>query len=364
MQQEKGVILVTGSCGRIGAAVVKRLGQDYRMVGFELLSAFYASANEELVPCDISSDESVHQALAHVKYFYGNKISAVVHLAAYYSFSGKHPELYDKVTVEGTRRLLRGLQGFEVEQFIFASTILIHKPTEPGIKLNEDSPIEPKWDYPLSKVKTERVILEERHKIPAVILRIGGVYDDQCHSIPISNQIQRIYEKQLAAYVFPGDKTHGASFIHMDDVVDAICQSISMRKELPDATTLILGEYKTLSYDYLQKNISKLLYGKEINTLWVPKFLAKIGAWVLNHIPFINFSFIKPWMIDLADDHYEFDISRAENVLKWKPKHSLDLTLPIMIDLLKKDPIAWYKINGLTMSHEVKKKIEEGKLGH
>ena len=60
---EKGVILVTGSCGRIGAGVVKKLGEDHRMVGFELLNAFYASPREELVPCDLSSDESVHQAL-------------------------------------------------------------------------------------------------------------------------------------------------------------------------------------------------------------------------------------------------------------------------------------------------------------
>ncbi len=56
------------------------------MVGFELLKAFYASANEELVPCDISSDESVQQALTHIRHFYGNTIHAVIHLAAYYSF--------------------------------------------------------------------------------------------------------------------------------------------------------------------------------------------------------------------------------------------------------------------------------------
>src|ERR1700720_4675708 len=108
---KKGVILVTGSCGRIGASVVKRLGNDYKMVGFELLKAFYASANEELVPCDISSDESVHQALTHIRNFYGNNIAAVIHLAAYYSFAHKESELYNKITVEGTRRLLRGLQS-------------------------------------------------------------------------------------------------------------------------------------------------------------------------------------------------------------------------------------------------------------
>lgn len=358
MAQEKGVILVTGSCGRIGAAVVKKLGQDFRMVGFELLKAFYASANEELVPCDISSDESVHQALAHVRHFYGNKITSVIHLAAYYSFSGERPELYDKITVEGTRRLLKGLQSFEVEQFIFSSTMLVHAPCEPGQKINEDSPVIGKWDYPISKIKTEEIIHNERKNIPALILRISGVYDDECHSIPISQQIQRIYEKQMNAYLFPGDLSHGSSFMHMNDLVDALTQSVYLRKELPQELVLVLGEPKVYSYEYLQKRISTLLFDKPIKTIPVPKPIAKFGAWAQNLMPLGKHGFIKPWMIDLADDHYDLDITKAKQYLKWEPKHDLDKTLPIMIDLLKKDPMTWYKKNGLYMSESVRKCIE------
>ena len=67
-----------------------------------------------------------------------------------------------------------------------------------------------------------------------------------------------------------------------------------------------------------------------------------------GHIPFIPSPFIKPWMIDLSDDHYELDISRAKKVLGWEPKHKLEETLPIMIESLKKDPLAWYKKNQLS----------------
>lgn len=361
---EKGVILVTGSCGRIGAAVVKRLGKDYRMVGFELLKAFYASANEELVPCDISSDESVHQALAHIKNFYGSHITAVIHLAAYYSFSQEHLELYDKITVEGTRRLLRGLQNFTVDQFIFSSTMLVHAPTEPGQKITEESPIDPTWAYPASKVKTEAVIHEERKNIPTVILRISGVYDDDCHSIPISNQIQRIYENQFNAHVFAGDISHGASFMHMDDLVDAIVACVNKRKELPAELVLLLGEDKAYSYDYLQRRISTLVDGKEFSTHTLPKPLAKVGAWVENHAPFMEATFIQPWMIDRADDHYDIDISKAKKFLNWEPKHDLDKTLPTMINDLKADPIGWYKKNGLHMTDAMKKRVEEEHLIH
>jgi nucleoside-diphosphate-sugar epimerase len=349
-------VIVTGSCGRIGSSVVRRLGQQHRIVGFELLEAIYASNQEELVPVDLSSDQSVRQAFDHIRNFYGTKISSVIHLAAYYSFSEQHSEKYDTITVQGTERLLKALEGFEVEQFIFTSTMLVHKPTTPGHPITEDSPVEAKWDYPLSKVKTEAVIRQYCTKIPYVILRVAGVYDDRCHSIPISHQIQRIYEKQLEAYLFSGDTSHGSAFVHMDDLIDAIALAVEKRGQLPHETVLLIGEEKTLSYQELQNKISQLLFGKSIPTFPVPKPIAKLGAWILCHLPFGPPPFIRPWMIDLADDHYELDISRARKLLGWNPRHSLDATLPIMIQDLKRDPVAFYRFNKLNMPKKLAEK--------
>ncbi len=346
---DKEVIIVTGSCGRIGTNVAKVLGNDYRIIGFELLKAIYASCNEELVPVDLSSDESVVQAFTHVKSFYGTKIASVIHLAAYYSFDQKHSPLYEKVTVKGTERLLKALKDFEVEQFLFSSTMLVHAPCRPGEKITEDSPVAPKWDYPLSKVHTEKVIHEFRGKTSTVILRIAGVYDDNCHSIPISHQIQRIYEKSFESRLFSGNIHHGASFIHMEDLVEAIALAVQKRKTLPSELVLLLGEPSTMSYDQLQRAISYLLFQKEFRTICVPKSIAKLGAWLQKITPFLPKSFIKPWMIDLADDHYEIDISKAQKSLGWTPKHSIEKTLPIMIDKLKQDPEKWYKANQLKL---------------
>lgn len=353
---EKKIVIVTGACGRIGTNIVKRLGEKYPIVGFELLKAIYASNQEELVPIDLSSDESVHQAFEHIRHFYGTKITSVIHLAAYYSFSKQHSPLYDAITVRGTERLLKALKGFEVEQFIFTSTMLVHAPTEPGCPITEESPVIPKWDYPQSKVKTEEVIHELRGNTPTVILRIAGVYDDKCHSIPISHQIQRIYEKQFEAHLFSGNTSHGASFVHMDDLIDAIELAVDKRGELPEETVLLIGEPKTLSYSELQNKIGKLLFNRSVPTIRVPKPIAKLGAWVLCHIPFIPEPFIQPWMIDLADDHYEIDVSKAKELLGWTPKHSLAASLPLMIEDLKRDPEAWYKFNGLSEPHKKRSK--------
>lgn len=290
------------------------------------------------------------------------KIHSVIHLAAYYSFSDQDETKYNKITVEGTKRLLEHLQDFEVGQFIFSSTMLVHAPCGLNEKINESSPIKPSWAYPRSKVATEKIIHEKRGNIPSVILRIAGVYDDMCHSIPISNQIQRIYENTLEAHLFAGNLSHGASFLHMDDLVEAIVMAVDKQKELPPETTLILGEPVTMSYDALQRRISSLLYGKEIKTFSLPKPLAKIGAYLQDMIPFVPKSFIKPWMIDIADDNYILDISAAERLLGWRPKHTINDTLPIMIDALKKDPAGWYKANQLKPPNRLRKKWNQKKL--
>lgn len=358
---DKEVVVVTGCCGRIGSQVVQRLKQKYRVVGFELLKALYTAPNEELVPVDLSSDESVHQAFMHIRYFYGNKIASVVHLAAYYSFSEEHSDLYDKVTVQGTERLLKALQGFQVDQFIFSSSMLVHAPCQKGARITEDSPLDPKWDYPLSKVKTERLVRDLKGKASSLILRIAGVYDDHCHSIPLSRQMQRIYENSIQSRFYSGSTKHGASFLHLDDLVDAIVLAVDKRKELPAELTLLIGEPSTMSYDELQKNFSRLIRGTEFTTWRVPKFIAKIGAWLMGLIPFGPAPFIKPWMIGLADYHYEMNITRAKKYLGWEPKHKLQDALPGMVKELKADPLAWYKSNGISVPSSLKVQLERAK---
>lgn len=355
MAAEKEVVLITGASGRIGFKSAERFSKNFPIVGFDVYLAGHLPG-VEFVAVDMATDESVKEGLDYVRQNYGNKIASVIHLAAYYSFTQQHSSNYERVTVRGTERLLKGLQQFQVEQFIFSSTMLVHKPTKPGVKINEDSPVEPKWAYPLSKVRTEAIIHQLRGNIPTVNLRIAGVYDDHCHSIPLSNQLQRIYENQLESHVFAGDVTHGASFVHMDDLIDAIELCVEKRKILPPEVTLLIGEDVTFSYDQIQRMMQRLVYGKEWKTWSVPKKIAKIGAWIQGHLPFAKQGFIMPWMIDLADDHYELDISRATKLLGWRPKHRVDEVIPKWIKELKEDPQMWYDENRLKSSRHFSQK--------
>ena len=140
MKPERKIVLVTGSNGRIGTAVVRRLtGRFSDVVGLDRKAPSPPPPGCTNIPVDITSDESVREGLRILREHHGMHIAAVVHLAAYYDFLGKPSPKYDEITVEGTRRLLHGLrEWFEVEQFIFSSTMLVHKPGDPGQFITED----------------------------------------------------------------------------------------------------------------------------------------------------------------------------------------------------------------------------------
>jgi nucleoside-diphosphate-sugar epimerase len=362
MATDREIVLITGSSGLIGTAVGVRLAEVYHVVGFDRPGEPHPPEQVEAVDVDLTSDESVQEGLRQVRDRHGDRLASVIHLAAYYDFKGEPSPLYDEVTVRGTGRLLRGLRNhFRCEQFVFSSTMLVHRPCEPGQKIDEDWPLDPTWDYPASKVRTEELIRNECGDIPTVLLRIAGVYDDWCHSIPLAHQIQRIYEKQLTSHFYPADPSRGQAFVHLDDLVDAFARVVARRGQLPPETALLIGEPETVSYEELQQAIGRLIHGEEWDTYRVPKVVAKVGAWVQDHLP--GEAFIKPWMIDRASDHYELDVTRARGLLGWEPHQSLRGTLPAMVGALKADPLRWYEENRLDPPAGLREQATAGRTG-
>jgi nucleoside-diphosphate-sugar epimerase len=358
---KKETILVTGTSGRIGYAIAKRLAeeqQSFNVIGFDRKAPSHPLPGAKCVYVDLTNEESTLRGLQAISDLHGDRIASVIHLAAYYDFSGASSPLYDKVTLGGTRRLLRLLQDFNVEQFIFSSTILVQAPSRHGERIKEDSPLDipPSWAYPKSKIETEKVIHAERGEIPVVILRIAGVYDDLCHSIPLALQIQRIYERDPVAYFSPGDPSTGRQpYVHIDDAVDAILLAFAHRKELPPEVILLIGETESLSYDELQRAFGQLIHGVEWNTRAIPPLVAKTGVRLLKFLPLGRFASIAPWMIDVAQENMELDITQARTMLGWKPQHSLRETLPKMVSGLKADPFTWYHENELKLPRRLRK---------
>lgn len=348
----KPVVVITGSEGLLGSRIAARLKSDYHVVGMDFVDP---KSDEDLLRVDLGSDEAVEACFETFEERFGNRIAAVVHLAAYFDFSGETHPLYESVNVDGTRRLLRALASFDVERFVYASTMLVHAPTEPGIAIEEHAPLKAKWPYPQSKVAAEQVLAEEGSHLPWTVLRLAGVYDEHATLPLLAHQVQRIYERSLESHAFAGKTSRGQSLVHIDDAVEAFVQAIEKRNDLAGEGALLVGEPVVESYEALQNELGRLLHGERWTTLGLPKPVAWLGSWaqklgeklVPDAIDDGEEPFVQPFMIALADDHYELDISRAREQLAWEPQHSIREELPGIVEALRADPIAWYRHNGI-----------------
>lgn len=345
------LVLITGATGNIGGSLMEALAPEYRVVGLDRS----AEGNGEIVELDITSARSARTALERIGADHGRRIAAVIHLVAFFDFSGEPSPLYEKVNVEGTRNLLKALEGFEVERFIYASTMLVHAPGRPGERIDEETPFDPQWAYPESKKAAEDVIRSEA-TMPYAILRLAGVYDEETMVPTLAHQIARIYEKKVKSHLYAGPLETGQSMLHREDMIDAIRRAVDKRATLPERTELLIGEPEAVGYADLQDRIGELVHGSEWTTLRVPAPVAKVGAFVQEKAePLVPDAidhgekpFIRPFMIDMADHHYALDVTKAREMLGWQPRHRLEDELPAMTASLRRDPKAWYEANGMT----------------
>lgn len=352
MVAAKPVVLITGSEGLLGSALSAALADAFTVVGLER----ECRNSRECITADITSEEALASACTRLRERHGEHIASVIHLAAYFDFSGEANPRYEQVNVRGTEKLIRALQSFEVGQFVYVSTMLVHAPSQPGVPINEDCPLEPKWPYPQSKADAENIVRAASDSLPTVILRLAGVYTDDCHVPSLATQIQRIYERQMLSHVFPGDPSHGQAYVSIADLTGAFRRVVEQRAYLPPQSTFLIGESVTESYQALQDLLGRLIHGQSWETKSIPKTIAAGGAWLQGRAEDVIPDaidrgiepFIKPFMVELADDHYELDISRARTMLSWRPEHTLRETLPKMIASLKDHPARWYELNNIT----------------
>lgn len=347
---KKPMVIITGASGKIGSILTKVLQTDYQVVGFD--------RNEEAdIVIDLGSASSIETAFKIFKQQYGNKIAAVIHLAAYFDFTGEESPLYEQINVKGTQKLLESLQDYEVERFIFASSMLVHAPCEPGEVINEQSALGPKWAYPESKLKTEQVIQQYHGDIPYLIVRLAGLYDESSCVPTLAHQIARTYERDPKCNFYAGDLNAGQSFIHQQDLLSLFESAIRYRNTLAKEEIILAGEREAVGYKNLQEIITTLLHDEEAQLVNLPAPIAKAGAWLEGKLePIIpdDFDqgkkpFIRPFMIDLASDHYALEIKKARKLLHWEPKHSIKKGLPKLIKALTANPKQWYEDNNLTL---------------
>lgn len=205
--------LVTGATGALGPILVHRLlseGYRVRALVERIPDAGVLPDAVEMVPGDITDRGALSQAVAGA--------DVVFHLAAKLHIPDPAPGLkaeYERINVEGTRRLLEVAGTSQVQRFVFFSSICVYGPGRSGPMLDEQSPLDPDTYYAETKARAEEIALASG--VPVMVLRLAAVY---------GARVKGNYERLLRAlqrgrYVSIGPGTNRRTLVHEQDVAAA-----------------------------------------------------------------------------------------------------------------------------------------------
>jgi nucleoside-diphosphate-sugar epimerase len=344
---DKNTVLITGASGFIGTALIARLRKQYYIIGIDKVLHKDRDSSVLWYKVDISDKKHLNETLREIKEKVSSKIDYVFHLAAYYDMLNEENEMYRKTNEIGTRYLLDNLIDFDVNNFIFTSSTIVMKPTKGDEKLNEESALSTKLYYGKSKIAGEKIVLEKKEKIRTTIFRLSGVYSNDCRLIPLANQIAFTWRKDFGYKILPGKGEGGISYVHIEDVLDAFEKAMFMAKQIPSGSIFVLSEDEYVSINNLYNKIFCEIYGKKLNPIHLPKWLVCFFVYITNKFYLIlgREFFFRPWMINLTDKKYRFDIDNAKRMLNWYPRFLLKEYIKVIIKNLKNDPKRWFEIN-------------------
>lgn len=166
-------VLVTGSSGRIGSAVVEALlEKGHGVRGFDLRPSCRVDEGYDEVMATLDDADAAARAVAGV--------GAVVHLGAVMSWVAADRPAMFRANVEGTRVLADAAATAGVGRFVFASSGEVYPEGAPQFQpITEDHPLAPTSPYGLTKRLGEEIVQfhQRTGSLQTVILRFSHTQD-------------------------------------------------------------------------------------------------------------------------------------------------------------------------------------------
>jgi len=323
-------VLVTGATGFVGRRLLPRIINE----GYSAVALVRSTSNTEGLPSEVEIREADLFAIETLEAAVQD-VDVVIHLAAYFDFYPSDVDLLYRVNVDGTRNLMNACVGTTVDRFIYGSTTETIGPVRypPG---NEDTELNPAFDYGKSKVMAEDVVRQigKETGLDYIILRPTGIMGEGDFYTAFE-MIEAVNEGALP--VLPGDGKKHIMYTHIDDVIEGFMRAITSKSALN--TTLILCPDAPLTYNELLECLSEYL-GVGLPKTRVPTSLAKIGMGLMS--PLKNrkkTTFLwHPQTVQSMDEERWYENKRAKRLLGWGPKITMKEGLKRAID--------WYYENG------------------
>lgn len=327
-QQQK--ILVTGATGFTGGALARELrrrGHAVRALVRDPASSSgksLAQAGIELVPGDIRDAKAVAAAAEGCELIY--------HIAAVFRTAGHPDSYYEDVNVGGTLNVLDAARRHGAGRVVHCSTIGVHGDVE-VIPCTEDGPLAPSDIYQRSKLEGEMKAREAFAKdLNGVVFRPAGIYGPG--DLRFLKLFKAIHQRRF--FMIGNGETLWHP-VYIDDLVRGIILCGTVEAAL--GGVFILAGDRYISLNELTATVAK--------SVGRPAPRVRIPYWPIHMAAVACETVFKPFGIDpplhrrraaFFVKNRAFDISRARDVLGYRPQVSLAEGVQATAD--------WYFANG------------------
>jgi nucleoside-diphosphate-sugar epimerase len=327
-------LLVTGATGFVGGHLVTELAKKGYSVTALVRKGSARGHLEELGIGMVEGNLEDPQSLLGATR--GKEV--VIHLAAYYTLTGKRA-LYEKVNVEGTRSLLEACLRNGTRRFIYCSSTEAIGPVEHP-PAGEDSKPSPQNEYGRTKLKAEEIVKGYAARgLDYTILRPSGLYGPGNVNDVSYWFITAVCRNSLATRFIVGSGENLVQFTHVSDAVKGFVLALE-NFEVSRNQVYNICEEGANSYNEAYRILCGLS-GRQPPHSHISPWLAKLLIAPVEGMNSLlgreDFMWHLMAVDSVTSDRY-YSIEKARKELSFSPAYTLKSGLT--------ETVGWYSMNG------------------
>lgn len=346
-------IVITGATGFLGGQLVRQMRKEYRIFALGRRKPQEAGVPEgpgiTWFQVDIGHFERLREVFEHIRLQGGAEL--LLHLAAFYDFTGEDSPEYHRTNVQGMRSVLELSEPLRLRKFIFTSSIAACPFPVPGGVVTEETAPSAAFPYARSKQLGEALLREYRQRIPSCIVRPAAIFSDWCEYEPLDVFLRTWCSRRWNARVLGGRGQSAIPYLHVEDLLSLLVRVVEKSDELDSSQILQASPDGCTSHLELFLETTRAFFGESRRPRLVPAALARQGLRLREHLGRAagSMPFERAWMADFIDRRLAVDASRTRRLIDWAPDPELSVLkrLPRLVENWKRHPAEWRRWSAL-----------------
>lgn len=348
---ELPAVIITGASGFLGRHLVAALRDRYRIFGLGRRSHRSVGIPDHhhlsWFQADIAEREALEPVFRSLRQVPGPKV--LIHLAAYYDFTGEKSPEYERTNVHGLRNVLELSRALRPERFVFASSVAACDFPPPGAALDEESPADGDHHYAVSKRRGEELLRQYAGEIDPVIVRLGALFSDWCEYPPLYTFLGTWLSQAWKRRMLAGRGLSAVPYLHVRCAARFFARIVEKHRELRPCEVAIASTDGCVSHLETFEAATLAFHGYRMRPIFTPKLLARLGLNAMDLAGRLtgNRPFERPWMGRYIDLRLNTDAARTRARVGWAPNPRLAILrrIPFLVENMKSDPIEWHRRN-------------------